>query len=145
MLSRFALGTVVPQAPSYVPKRMKKLLVIIVFIASQSFALAGEFKICLAPIEDATTGQRSLANPTGRDEPYQLSLKIGQIEFVQNPVELQCSIYSDDKRLLVIVTDHGKRKASFFIEPKDYKDGACIWFNPLYATWQVGDLLDSSH
>jgi len=125
-----------------VATNMKVILLITLVILSVSVRA---LEICIAPIPVATDGDRSLSNPTGRDKPYSLSVHINDRVIQQGLVASDCFEYSNDKNVKVVIKDHDKAIESFFVDPINYQNGACIWFKSLYDTWSVWGLKDSKH
>ena len=129
-----------PRISCYMSAGMKALGLCLAVTLAPLGAVAEAAEICLAPIPQATFGTRSLANPTARKEPYQFSVNIGGSDFTQDIETVQCTKAADDGRVAVVITDHGQRKESFFIETDQHPVGACIWFRALYDTWIVTSL-----
>jgi len=121
---------------------MKFILLITLAIISVSVRAV---EICIAPIPVATDGNRSLSNPTGRVKPYDLSVHIHDRVIQQGIVASDCFEYTHDKSIKVVIKDHDKAIESFFVNPLNYQNGACIWFKSLYDTWSVWALKDSKH
>lgn len=117
----------------------------LVLVLCSYSTIAGTIDICVAPIPPATSGKPSLANPTGRDSPYQYEVKVGDKVFAQNHKSTKCNTFTIDKRILVVVKDSGQIKESFYIDQSNYNSGICLWFKPLYNTWSAWELKDSAH
>ncbi len=109
---------------------MKVILLITLAIISVSVRAV---EICIAPIPVATDGNRSLSNPTGRVKPYDLSVHIHDRVIQQGIVASECFEYTHDKSIKVVIKDHDKAIESFFVNPLNYQNGACIWFKSLVS------------
>lgn len=121
---------------------MKIISLFVALILSQQ-CLA--IMVCLAPIDDAMKGPRSLSNPTGRDMPYNFKVLLGEKVFYQNNNDVQCVGYFNYDEFPVVIESGGLKVESFYINRNKYLEGACIWFKPLYDSWHVVSLENNIH
>ncbi len=113
-------------------------------------------EVCIAPIHasgsDVGKGSRTMRQEQGlisgasnKDRIYDLSVHIQGRKIPQGLAKSDCFNYADRKKIAVVVKNHNKAVESFFINKGDYSNGACISFEPFYASWIVWRLEKGRH
>lgn len=124
---------------------MKRFAVLLAMLAAALPAFGEQIEICLAPIPAAAPGEKDLTSITAKNVAYEYEIQIGSDKYPQDPEKSQCGNYSNDKNILVVIRNNGQATESFYVQPGEFKNGACIWYKPSYATWSVWKLEESSH
>ena len=96
--------------------------------------------VCIAAVPKPTSGDISLANPTGGGRAFNYSIQIdkGLITPISNEkAKLVSGLELKGKHLIKIRRD-GKVVESFlFSFEKEGSNKLCIWYKPLYETWSI--------
>jgi hypothetical protein len=106
---------------------------------------ASSGSICLAAIAPPNSGEKSLANPSGgnRISAYSVQLDRRKAITISKNKSINVSGVAVDKRHLVKIFGDGKVTQSFWFRFSEFTTTKlCLWFNPLYETWQLWDAKD---
>jgi hypothetical protein len=101
--------------------------------------------ICLATITPPNSEQKSLANPSGGNPISSYSVQIDKRKALTASKEKSINVpgLAVDRRHLVKIFGDGKPVESFWFKFSEFSTTKlCLWFNPLYQTWQLWDAKD---
>jgi hypothetical protein len=96
--------------------------------------------VCVAVVPKPTSGEISLANPTGGGRTFNYTIQIdkGPIKPVSNEKAILISELVLKRKHLIKIRRDGKLVESFsFTFEKQGSDRLCLWFKPLYETWTL--------
>ena len=99
-----------------------------------------EGSICIAAVPKPTSGNTSLANPTGggRTFNYKIQIDKGLITPVSTEKPILISGLVLKRKHLIKIRRDGKLVESFsFTFEKERSNRLCLWFKPLYETWTL--------
>lgn len=123
---------------------MKRILIMAIAVLAISTggiaARQGNGSVCVAPVEKPTTGDKSLANPSGGNHVQIYAIQIDERPAVEVSSEHGIEVGGlslETKHLIKIIGD-GKSLTSFRFRFADYgSHDLCLLFKPLYETWSL--------
>jgi hypothetical protein len=101
--------------------------------------------ICIATVTPPNSGQKSLANPSGgnRIASYSIQIDKGKPLTTSKDKSINVSGLAVEKRHLVRIFGDGKLVESFWFAFSEFSTNKlCLFFKPLYETWQLWDAKD---
>jgi hypothetical protein len=121
-------------------KRAHHKLLALALAGMSVTAIAAGGSVCVAPVPKATSGSKSLSNPTASAVPYEFAVTLGARAPIatSHTKSLLVGGLDTSQSHLVIIRQGAKRAASFQLRFSTYKtDHLCLWFGPLYESWSV--------
>jgi hypothetical protein len=118
--------------------RIALLFLVGLELLSPGLALAEDGSLCIAPIEAPRGGEKSLANPSGRNAARAYSVQIdnrSSIAVAADRGTLVEALDLDKSHTVVIYAD-GLRKEMLRLRFGEHR-AQCLWFNALYETWSL--------
>ena len=102
--------------------------------------------VCVAPVPNSTSGNKSLSNTTASAKPYEFTVTIDGVA----PVSASHSTSTLIANLLaatshrVSIHQGGDLATSFRFRFAEQKSNhLCLWFKPLYESWSLWPMSDS--
>ena len=96
--------------------------------------------ICIAAPDRPTAGEKSLANPAGRNRISTYSIQVDRLPatVASNDRAVRIASISSGRKHLVKIVGDGKVVQSFWFSFSTFHStGLCLWFNSLYETWSL--------
>ena len=113
--------------------------------ARSTGAKASSGSVCIATVTPPSSGQKSLSNPAGGNRISSYSIQVDKRKPLIASKDRSINIPSlaVDRRHLLKIFGDGKPVESFWFSFSEFSTTKlCLWFKPLYETWQLWDAKD---
>lgn len=99
--------------------------------------------VCIAAVVPPNDSEKSLANPAGGNRIQHYAIRIDDLPLVHAVADkgFRTPPLEYSKKHVVRIFGDGKQVGSFYFKFTEFKSNdLCLFFNPLYETWQLWDM-----